>query len=158
MIFCFGQTSIIAALVYCYSMLPSNPEAQKRLSMTQAQFEPPSAWSALTQTEGTSNDKKMVRMSQLEYDRVIWWRKFQQTMMAISVICCLHYFLGIVVPLVMSVVLNVFGLLDDPLVRIYLRGHSPEYNKALVRPFKLVKLRKELHSLYAHKNRVKNRF
>merc|ERR1712130_334704 len=61
----------------------------------------------------------------------------QQTVTAVSIICVLHYFFGIVVPLVMSVVLNTFGLLDDPLVRIYLRDHSPEYNKTLQRPFKL---------------------
>ena len=91
------------------------------------------------QTEEKADDGKMVRMSQLEYDQVIWKRKFQQTMIAVLMISALHYFLGITVPLVMSVVLNVFGLLDDPLVRIYLRGHSPEYNKGLVRPFKLAK-------------------
>merc|ERR1712083_230126 len=61
----------------------------------------------------------------------------QQSMIAVVMISVLHYFFGIAVPLVMSVVLNVMGLLDDPLVRLYLRGHTPEYNKALVRPFKL---------------------
>merc|ERR1719400_214867 len=58
-------------------------------------------------------------------------------MTAITVICVLHYFFALTVPLVMSVTMNIFGLMEDPLVRIYLRGHHPDYNKSLVRPFKL---------------------
>merc|ERR1712228_845828 len=87
-------------------------------------------------SEDKKENKKILKLSQEEYDYKIWKKKFKQTMIGVCLIPFLHWMFGLVVPLVMSVVLNAMGLIDDPLVRIYVRKHLPERNKALVRPFK----------------------
>eukprot|EP01083_Nonionella_stella_P050629 134615_1 len=136
MIFGIGQTLIISALLYVRFLIPSHPDATQKVRVTQKQLNPPSPFDLFGTKEETKEDNKIIKMSVLEYDSSVWNKKFKQTCMTVTIIPLMHYFLGIVVPLVMSVALNVMGLLDDPLYRIYVRNHSTTRNKELVRPFK----------------------
>eukprot|EP01083_Nonionella_stella_P208050 755275_1 len=136
-IFGIGHTIVISSLLYIYFAIPNHPDSQRKIRVTQKELEPGSPLDNIigTTTEA-KDDNKIIKMNQMEYDKYVWQKKFKQSCIAIVLIPILHYFFGIVVPLVMSVLLSIQGLIDDPLFRLYVRKHTSDRNKALVRPFK----------------------
>eukprot|EP00484_Ammonia_sp_Unknown_P015726 CAMPEP_0197072932 /NCGR_PEP_ID=MMETSP1384-20130603/210346_1 /TAXON_ID=29189 /ORGANISM="Ammonia sp." /LENGTH=328 /DNA_ID=CAMNT_0042511755 /DNA_START=31 /DNA_END=1017 /DNA_ORIENTATION=- len=126
--------------------IPKAKDANVKLKVAKKDLEETSPFDAIWNANKSEEEKEreklekqkggIIKMTVKDYDLLIWQRKFKSTIISVTMIPLLHFVIGMAVPLVMSVVLNVMGLLDDPLVRIYLRNHSPEHNKTLVRPFK----------------------
>eukprot|EP00485_Elphidium_margaritaceum_P024691 CAMPEP_0202713444 /NCGR_PEP_ID=MMETSP1385-20130828/54031_1 /ASSEMBLY_ACC=CAM_ASM_000861 /TAXON_ID=933848 /ORGANISM="Elphidium margaritaceum" /LENGTH=223 /DNA_ID=CAMNT_0049373795 /DNA_START=21 /DNA_END=692 /DNA_ORIENTATION=- len=139
-IFAMGQTLVIASLFFIWIAIPKSPNANQKLKLCKADLEEPSPFEQLWKKDAnagnSTEDKRTMKMTVGEYDKVVWQRKLKSTMISILVVPLLHLIFGLVVPLFMSVVLNMMGLLDDPLFRIYVRNHKPEHTKDLVRPFK----------------------
>ena len=143
----------MSSLIYIYFEIPKAQNAQQKLKVSPSDLEAPSPFDNIFNSDTSSSDNnnnnnnKIKKITFCEYDLIIWQRKFKQTCIAITIIPLLHYAFGLTVPLVMSVILNIMGLLDDPLFRIYFRKHKPDHKKELVRPFKFSKLKSFFLSL-----------
>ena len=136
-----GQFLVMAALIYIYFEIPKSENAQQKLKVSNKDLEQQSPFDNIFNSGENKNEnsKRTKKITYQEYDLIIWKRKFKQTCIAITIIPILHFLFSLTVPLVMSVILNAMGMLDDPLFRIYVRNHKPDHKKELIRPFKFSK-------------------
>lgn len=86
-----------------------------------------------TEAEKKLNEKK--DMTVYDYDMKLWFKKLQQQCIPLVIIPIVHIKFGAAIPLVMSVLIGIMNIFDDPLVRIYVRKQNPAQYATLHRPF-----------------------
>merc|ERR1711934_39001 len=135
--FVTGKLLVLALYAAIYKGIQNNQDT-RTVKVTQADLQPPNPFQKAMGADSFNSSVPDIYTYPV-YDQLMLNQKFTQLVMQCCIIGFLHYYQGLVIPLVLSVVMGVYSLPSEPLVQIYLRGRdptNPEYAQELKRPFK----------------------
>jgi len=132
--FACGSLLLTAIWAYIWS-LASNNSDEAVVKVSEKDMQPPNPLAdAMGANKHIPDEKK--EMTVAEYDMKQVRQKLQQVVMQVLIVGGIHYKWGTTLPLVMSSLMGLMNLPEDPLVRIYLFGATAADDSSLKRPFK----------------------
>lgn len=134
--FAVGEVSLLLLWLYVLFAQVQKRDDNRILEVTAAELQPPNPLGDMFSSNKMPKDKKKEKMTYRQHDEGQCKEKIKQIMMQGLIVGGIHWKWGTVLPLVMSVVMALVDLPENPIVRIYLRGHQDTEDKNLKRPFK----------------------
>merc|ERR1712166_143178 len=135
--FITGKLLMLAFWGYVYLGIQSNSDT-RLIKVTPSDLQAPNPFAKALGAEAAGSGVAEV-MTTVEYDMKVLIQKLTQLGMQCCIIGFLHYYNGLVIPLVLSVIMGIVAIPSDQLTQIYVLKRAPttpEYASDLKRPFK----------------------
>ncbi|GAB5372830.1 hypothetical protein AAMO2058_001698200 [Amorphochlora amoebiformis] len=131
--FACGKTLELILFLVLYFRIGANT-SEKTVDVSEKDMQPPNPLASMMGIDVEEEEQEKERLTYSEYDSRVLFAQFKQTLMQTIVITLIHYKWGYLIPMVVTVFMAIINKLDNPLVRIYIKGESGYAD--LKRPFK----------------------
>eukprot|EP00656_Telonema_subtile_P003741 TRINITY_DN11691_c0_g1_i1.p1 TRINITY_DN11691_c0_g1~~TRINITY_DN11691_c0_g1_i1.p1 ORF type:complete len:215 (+),score=82.39 TRINITY_DN11691_c0_g1_i1:142-786(+) len=135
--FIVGKLIVVGLYGYVYLHVTKSTDTRE-IKVSAADLQPPNPF-AKAMGADLMDTEAPETMTCAEYDMKMLKSKLSQLLMQCCIIGFLHYYNGLVIPLILSVVMGMSALPNDQLIQIHVLGRDPtdpDYASDLKRPFK----------------------